>query len=53
MKIKEYHTFNPEWDKGKIKVETKTILKEIGALQYKMYAQHKYSLLIVFFAPHL
>jgi PPK2 family polyphosphate:nucleotide phosphotransferase len=48
MKIKDYHTFNPEWDKSRIKAETKTILKEIGALQYKMYAQQKYSLLIIF-----
>jgi polyphosphate kinase 2 (PPK2 family) len=48
MKIKDYHTFNPEWDKGKTRAETKTILKEIGELQYKMYAQQKYSLLIVF-----
>jgi PPK2 family polyphosphate:nucleotide phosphotransferase len=48
MKIKEHYTFNPEWDKGKIKAETKSILREIGELQYKMYAQQMYSLLIVF-----
>lgn len=48
MKIKDYHSFNPDWDKGKTRVETKTILKEIGELQYKMYAQQKYSLLIIF-----
>ena len=48
MKIKDYHTFNPEWDKGKTKAGTKAILKEIGELQYKMYAQQKHSLLIVF-----
>jgi len=48
MKTKEYPTFNPEWDKKKIKEETKDILKEIGQLQNKMYAQQKYSLLIVF-----
>ena len=48
MKIKDYHTFNPDWNKGSIKVETKSILKEIGELQYKMYAQQKHSLLIIF-----
>ena len=48
MKIEEYHTFNPEWKKGEIKERTKSMLKEIGALQYKMYAEQKHSLLIVF-----
>ena len=28
MKIKDYHSFNPDWDKGITRVETKTILKE-------------------------
>jgi PPK2 family polyphosphate:nucleotide phosphotransferase len=48
MKIKDYPSFNREWDKDKIKEKTKEILKEIGALQYQMYAQQKHSLLIVF-----
>jgi len=48
MKIKDFPTFNKEWDKEKTKKETKAILKEIGELQNKMYAQQKYSLLIVF-----
>jgi PPK2 family polyphosphate:nucleotide phosphotransferase len=48
MKTKDLPTFNPEWDKKEIKEKTKEILKEIGELQHKMYAQQKYSLLIVF-----
>ncbi|MBL6963568.1 MAG: polyphosphate kinase [Bacteroidetes bacterium] len=47
MKIKDYPTINREWDKKKIQEKTKYILKEIGHLQYQMYAQKKYSLLIV------
>jgi PPK2 family polyphosphate:nucleotide phosphotransferase len=41
-------TFDETLDKEKTKAETKTILKEIGELQYKMYAESKRSLLIVF-----
>ncbi len=48
MKIKEHPSFNHEWERDSIKAKTKAILKEIGKLQYKMYAQQKYSLLIVF-----
>ena len=48
MKLAEYLTFNPEWDKENTKAITKDILKETGKLQQKMYAQQKYSLLIVF-----
>lgn len=48
MKLKDHPSFNPDWDKRKIKEETEEILKEIGELQYQMYAQQKYSLLIVF-----
>jgi PPK2 family polyphosphate:nucleotide phosphotransferase len=48
MKKTEYPTFIAQWDKKKIQRETKEILKEIGKLQHKMYAQQKYSLLIVF-----
>jgi PPK2 family polyphosphate:nucleotide phosphotransferase len=48
IKISDYPTFNKEWDKEKTKKKTKKILKRIGELQYKMYAQNKYSLLIIF-----
>ena len=41
-------TFDENLDKEKIKTETKTILKEIGDLQYQMYAESKRSMLIVF-----
>lgn len=44
----EYQTFDKSLDKDKTKKETKEILKEIGRLQYKMYAEAKSSLLIVF-----
>ncbi|MBN2665543.1 MAG: polyphosphate kinase 2 family protein [Bacteroidales bacterium] len=47
IKIEDYPTFNKEWDKDKIKDKTKKILKKIGELQNKMYAQNKFSLLIV------
>ena len=43
-----YITFDESLDKDKIKAETKIILKEIGELQYQMYAEGKSSLLIVF-----
>jgi len=42
-----YVTFDETLDKEKIKTDTKVILKEIGELQYKMYAESKRSLLIV------
>jgi len=48
MKIKDYPAFNKEWEKKDIKKKTDDLLKEIGRLQYKMYAQRKYSLLIIF-----
>jgi PPK2 family polyphosphate:nucleotide phosphotransferase len=48
MQLKDYPTFNTEWNKKEIRKKTKNILKEIGELQYKMYAQGRYSLLIVF-----
>ncbi|HSO85885.1 MAG TPA: PPK2 family polyphosphate kinase [Draconibacterium sp.] len=41
-------TFDETLDKEKTKAETKAILKEIGELQYQMYAESKSSLLIVF-----
>lgn len=48
MKNENYHTFYPDWEKSEIKEKTKLMLKEIGELQYKMYAEQKHSLLIVF-----
>ncbi len=47
MKITEHPSFNKEWEKKKVKKETKKILKEIGELQHKMYAQGKYSIIVV------
>jgi PPK2 family polyphosphate:nucleotide phosphotransferase len=47
IKIKDYPTLIQDWDKKK-KKSLKNTLKEIGALQYKMLAQRKNSLLIVF-----
>ncbi len=44
----ENKTFIKDLNKKKIQKQTKSNLKEIGALQYKMYAQAKGSLLIVF-----
>ena len=44
----KYPTFDETLDKDKTKKETKEILKEIGELHYKMYAEAKSSLLIVF-----
>jgi len=41
-------TFDKNLDKEKTTAETKAILKEIGDLQYQMYAEAKSSLLIVF-----
>ena len=48
IKISDYPAFNKEWDKYKTEKKTKKNLKRIGELQYKMYAQNKYSLLIIF-----
>ncbi len=47
MKISDYPTFNTEWDKKEIQKKTKKMLKEIGELQHKMYAQGKYSIIVV------
>ena len=48
IKIRDFQTFNKSWDKKEIENKTEKILKKIGELQYQMYAQNKYSLLIVF-----
>lgn len=47
MKTPELLTFNKEWDKNETEKKTKKILKEIGELQNKMYAQNKYSIIVV------
>ena len=47
MKISEHPTFNKEWDKKDVKKKTKKILREIGELQHKMYAQGKFSVIVV------
>jgi PPK2 family polyphosphate:nucleotide phosphotransferase len=48
IKISDFPAFRKDWNKDKIKEKTEKMLKRIGELQYKMYAQNKYSLLIVF-----
>jgi PPK2 family polyphosphate:nucleotide phosphotransferase len=48
IKIENYPTFEKSLDKKETRANTKKILKKIGKLQYKMYAQNKFSLLIVF-----
>ena len=47
MKITDYPTFNKQWNKKETEKKTKKMLKEIGELQYKMYAQGKYSMIVV------
>jgi len=47
IKISDHPTFNKEWDKKEIEEKTKKMLKKIGKLQNKMYAQNKFSLLLV------
>jgi PPK2 family polyphosphate:nucleotide phosphotransferase len=47
-KIEDYPTFDKTLVKKQTRKKTKEMLKEIGKLQYKMYGQNKYSLLIIF-----
>lgn len=47
MQISDLPTFNKEWDKDETGKKTKKMLKEIGELQHKMYAQGKYSMIVV------
>ncbi len=47
IKLSDYPTFNKEWDKEKIREKTEKMLERIGALQSRMYAENKHSLLIV------
>ncbi len=48
IRMEDYPTLNPDWDKARVQKKTKKMLKEIGKLQYKMFAQGRYSLLVVF-----
>ena len=48
IKIADHPTFNKEWKKEKTVSKTEKMLEKIGKLQYKMYAQNKFSLLILF-----
>src|SRR4030043_193137 len=48
IKLSDHPTFNKEWDREKTGKKTKKMLKRIGELQHKMFAQNKYSLLIIF-----
>lgn len=48
IKIRDFSTHNTSWDKKEIKEKTKKLIEKIGELQYQMYAQNKYSLLIIF-----
>ncbi|MRR19281.1 polyphosphate kinase [bacterium] len=47
MKITDYPTFHKGWDKKETEKKTKKMLEEIGELQHKMYAQGKYSMIVV------
>lgn len=48
IKLSDCPTFNKKWNKEEIREKTEEMLKKIAELQYKMYAQNKYSLLIIF-----
>ncbi len=47
MKLADCPTFNTEWNKNEIAKKTRKMLKEIGKLQHKMYAENKHSILVV------
>ncbi len=47
IKIADYPTFNKEWDRKQTVAKTVRNLKKLGRLQNKMYAQNKFSILIV------
>ncbi len=47
IKISDYPTYRHDWNKDEIQDQTKDILKRIGELHYQMFAQKKYSILIV------
>jgi polyphosphate kinase 2 (PPK2 family) len=47
MKTSEMISFNKEWDKDETRKNTKKMLREIGELQHKMYAENKHSIIVV------
>jgi PPK2 family polyphosphate:nucleotide phosphotransferase len=47
VKLADHPTFEKEWDRKDTERKSKQLLKKIGKLQNKMYAQNKYSILIV------
>ncbi|MCJ7448638.1 MAG: hypothetical protein MUO72_13190 [Bacteroidales bacterium] len=47
IKLSDHPTFNKDWDKVKTQEKTEKLLKRIGELQHKMFAQNKYSLLVI------
>jgi PPK2 family polyphosphate:nucleotide phosphotransferase len=47
IKLSDYPAYNKDWDRKQTEEKTKKILKKIGKLQNKMYAQNKFSLLLV------
>jgi PPK2 family polyphosphate:nucleotide phosphotransferase len=48
IKLSDFPTFYKEWKKEETVAKTEKMLTRVGELQYKMYAQNKYSLLIIF-----
>jgi PPK2 family polyphosphate:nucleotide phosphotransferase len=48
IKIIDHPSFDKTLDKKETLEKTRNILKKIGKLQYKMYAQNKFSLLVIF-----
>jgi PPK2 family polyphosphate:nucleotide phosphotransferase len=48
MKLKDFSTSAPkEWDKAQIKIKIQELIKELDELQNIMFAQRKYSVLVV------
>lgn len=47
IKLSGYPTFKEDWNREKTEESTKENLKKIAKLKYKMFAQNKYSLLII------
>lgn len=47
QKLSSYPTLNKEWKKEEITKETDKMLKEIGELQYRMFAECKRSIIVV------
>lgn len=47
INIHDYPSYRHDWDKEKTEATTKEMLKRIGKLHYKMYAEKKHNILIV------